>query len=1132
MTVQNYQHNLQALEQENQHLREQLQQSERQLTLLHNRNQSLQQSEQEFRQKCTQLEATLTAAHTEILAALHKSEARFKQLAANVPGAIYQFKLAPDGTGTVPYISSGCLDLYEVSPEAVYATGADLLLDMIHPEDRPSFDRTVAVSAETLEPWRWEGRFLLPSGKLKWIQGASRPERQADGSVVWDGLVMDITQRKQTEIALQQLNQQLETSVEERTEELSASKARLQRLAANVPGMLFQAQLEADGSITFPYASARCWDLFELDPSEADQLFDLIPVEDRVSIAETLQRSIQTLDRFEYEHRIITRSGQMKWVHAIAQPERTRNGTIVWEGIVIDISDRKQVEAELRYSQQCLARLIEQSPVGILEWNQDCEITQWNPAAEQIFGYPQSEIIGRHFKLIVPPELHEYVDGVSTDILAQSGGTVSINENVTKAGETITCEWHNNPLVDVNGDVVGAASMVFDISERTRVETERKRQEEALRLIVEGTASATGAAFFRACVQYLARVLQVQYAFIAEIDDTENRVRTLAFWAKDDFRENIEYDLTGTPCNTIYQEKSLRWYSHGIKTLFPEDANLIDLEAESHAGIPIRDTHGNLLGHLAVLDTQPMLQDEKGQSFILEIFAARAGAEIERMRAEKALQQSTERLGQKAKREQLLNCLTSQIRSSLDFGTIQDTIVQEMRQVLNIDRCHFAWYYPDAEEPYWDVVSESRHPDLLDLIGRYPVAAFGPLSELVIRQQIVRVDNVDTIQDLAVQQYLRDLGNRSLLVMPLRSHAGAIGILACIHSQNIRPWSNEEVALLQAVMVQLTIAINQAELYRQSLAKTEELQQTLVQLQRTQTQLIQSEKMSSLGQLVAGVAHEINNPVNFIYANIDPAAEYVQDLLSLLQHYQHHYPTPHPAIIEASTAIDLDFLQTDLPKLLASMKLGADRIRQIVLSLRLFSRLDEAEVKAVDIHAGLDSTLMILQSRLKPKPDSSGIQTLKEYGHLPLVECHAGQLNQVFMNLLVNAIDALEQSADTAANQSEQPNPPAHLPTDPPAHPPTSTPVPTIWICTEATEAEIVIRIRDNGPGISETLKQRIFDPFFTTKDIGQGTGLGLSISHQIIVDKHQGQLDCHSIPGEGTEFTIAIPQKRSGHTS
>ena len=527
-----------------------------------------------------------------------------------------------------------------------------------------------------------------------------------------------------------------------------------------------------------------------------------------------------------------------------------------------------------------------------------------------------------------------------------------------------------------------------------------------------------------------------------------------------------------------------------------------------------------------------MIQDEKGQSFILEIFAARAGAEIERMRAEKALQQSTERLGQKAKREQLLNCLTSQIRSSLDFGTIQDTIVQEMRQVLNIDRCHFAWYHPDAEDPYWEVVSESHHPDLPDLIGRYPAAAFGPLSNFVVRQQIVRVDNVDTVQDLAAQQHLRSLGHRSVLVMPMRSHAGAIGILACIHSHNIRPWSNDEVALLQAAMVQLTIALNQAELYRQSLAKTEELEQTLLQLQRTQTQLIHSEKMSSLGQLVAGVAHEINNPVNFIYGNIDPAAEYVQDLLSLLQHYQHHYPNPHPAILEASTAIELDFLQTDLPKLLASMKLGADRIRQIVLSLRLFSRLDEAEVKAVDIHAGLDSTLMILQSRLKPKPDSPGIQTIKEYGHLPLVECHAGQLNQVFMNLLVNAIDALEQSPDAEASSSEQPNQPANLPTHQRTNAPTSTCVPTIWICTEATEAEIVIRLRDNGPGISETIKQRIFDPFFTTKDIGQGTGLGLSISHQIIVDKHHGQLDCHSIPGEGTEFTIAIPKKRSSHAS
>ncbi|WP_066381762.1 MULTISPECIES: PAS domain S-box protein [unclassified Anabaena] len=286
----------------------------------------------------------------------------------------------------------------------------------------------------------------------------------------------------------------------------------------------------------------------------------------------------------------------------------------------------------------------------------------------------------------------------------------------------------------------------------------------------------------------------------------------------------------------------------------------------------------------------------------------------------------------------------------------------------------------------------------------------------------------------------------------------------------------------------------------------EKLKQTLEQLQKIQIKLIQSEKMSSLGQLVAGIAHEINNPVNFIYGNICYATEYTQDLLHLLQCYQQHYPHPAPTLKAELESVELDFIIEDLPKLLSSMNVGAERIREIVLSLRNFSRLDEAEFKAVDIHQGIESTLMILHNRLKPKPDCSEIQVIKEYGKLPLVECYAGQLNQVFMNLIANAIDALEEVVIN--------NPKFHH-------------KPQIYISTEIThQQQVVIRIADNGPGMSEEIISRVFDPFFTTKPIGKGTGLGLSISYQIIVEKHQGQLKCSSLLGQGTELIISIPVK------
>ncbi|MEH2308888.1 sensor histidine kinase [Nostoc sp.] len=289
--------------------------------------------------------------------------------------------------------------------------------------------------------------------------------------------------------------------------------------------------------------------------------------------------------------------------------------------------------------------------------------------------------------------------------------------------------------------------------------------------------------------------------------------------------------------------------------------------------------------------------------------------------------------------------------------------------------------------------------------------------------------------------------------------------------------------------------------------RTTELKNALEELQRTQSQVIQSEKMSSLGQLVAGVAHEINNPVNFIHGNLVYVQEYTQDLLAFVQLYQQHDPNPATEIQTVAEDIELEFLQEDLPKMLSSMKVGTDRIRQIVLSLRNFSRIDEAEFKSVDIHEGIDSTLMILQHRLKAKPEQPEIEVIKDYGTIPLVECYAGQLNQVFMNILVNAIDALEENNTKHTYKEIEKNPSR------------------IKIRTSVINSTwLEIAIADNGVGISKEFQQRIFDPFFTTKPIGKGTGMGMSISYQIITEKHGGKLECFSTPGKGTEFIIQIP--------
>ena len=294
-----------------------------------------------------------------------------------------------------------------------------------------------------------------------------------------------------------------------------------------------------------------------------------------------------------------------------------------------------------------------------------------------------------------------------------------------------------------------------------------------------------------------------------------------------------------------------------------------------------------------------------------------------------------------------------------------------------------------------------------------------------------------------------------------------------------------------------------AELKQQTL----QLEQTLSELQRTQSKLIQSEKMSSLGQLVAGVAHEINNPVNFIYGNLTPASEYANDLLELADIYEEQYPNPLPLVQEKIQSVDLDFIREDWPKILSSMKTGADRIRDLVKLLWNFARFDEVEMKLADIHEGIDSTLMMLQNRLNPQPDSPGIQIIKDYGNLLKVECYPGQLNQVFINIFNNAIDALEEDSEKQPIALRELNPKI------------------IKISTKIFDSKWVeIRIFNSGSGITEATINQIFDPFFTTKPVGKGTGLGLSIAYQIITERHKGDLQCISAPGEGTEFIIKIP--------
>ncbi|MEH2192888.1 MAG: GAF domain-containing protein [Nostoc sp.] len=476
--------------------------------------------------------------------------------------------------------------------------------------------------------------------------------------------------------------------------------------------------------------------------------------------------------------------------------------------------------------------------------------------------------------------------------------------------------------------------------------------------------------------------------------------------------------------------------------------------------------------------------------------------------------------------------ITEQIRRTLDLQTTLQTIVREVRPLLNSDRVVIFQLSSES------VIVEEINGNWQSVLGvNAPLECFpNDYRHLYSKGRIRPMNNVstDSLSDCH-REFLENLQIQASLTVPINIGIELWGLLIVHECSAPRTWQDAEIDLLQQLGDQAAIAIQQAQLYEQTHnAETEarnqaaQLEHTLHKLQEMQTRLVQTEKMSGLGQLVAGIAHEINNPVNFIYGNLCHASDYIGQLLEILRLYQLHYPDPHSKIRAAIASTDFEFLVEDLPKIVTSMQAGSDRIRSIVLSLRNFSRLDEAENKRVDLHEGIDNTLLILQSQLRSKDEFPGIQVIKDYGNIPTVECYAGQMNQVFMNIFSNAIDALQMGNGELGmgagdwgivNKNNE---------DKKDKKDKSSPMPTIHISTTIStdNSRLLIRISDNGPGMTLEVKKRIFDPFYTTKPVGKGTGLGLAISYQIIVEKHGGIMECISEPGKGTEFWIEIPVK------
>ncbi len=498
-------------------------------------------------------------------------------------------------------------------------------------------------------------------------------------------------------------------------------------------------------------------------------------------------------------------------------------------------------------------------------------------------------------------------------------------------------------------------------------------------------------------------------------------------------------------------------------------------EAKAYVIVAILYNH-KVWGLLAVYQNTIPRDWQEDEVYLLTQIGGQLGVALQQAEYLQKLRKQGAEISKAAERQRALVNTVDKIRQSLDIDIIFKTTTQEVLRLLEVERVAIYRFYPDWSGEF---VADS----IID--GWTPVMKPQPVTERVL------------LQEIKAGKYARNE-----VFVPISQGEKLWGLLVAYQNSQPRYWQEEEINLLAQVGVQLGVALQQAESLKQMQMQKEEIAQTLKELQITQSKLIQSEKMAGLGQLIAGLAHEINNPISFIYGNIPYVTDHIKDLLNLVRLYQNNYPQAPAEIQNQSAEIDIDFINDDLPKMLNSMMCGADRIRQLVLSLRTFSRLDEAEMKPVDLHEGIDSTLSILQHRFQAQDNTLAIEVIKEYGELPGVVCYAAQMNQVFMNILTNALDALKESLIAT---------------------------PKIWIRTKVIDNNhLQISIADNGCGIPDNVRDRIFEPFFTTKEIGQGSGLGLSVSYQIIVEKHGGQIKCISEFGQGCEFLIEIPIQMS----
>jgi PAS domain S-box-containing protein len=986
--------------------------------------------------------------------ALHQMEAKYRSMFENAVSGIFQ--TTPDGR----YISANpaLARLYGYkSREEMMARLTDIEQQLyVDPKRRDEF---VAALQEHDAVSDFESQIYRRDGNIIWISEHARAVRGPNGELLYyEGFVEDITQRKYAEAALSEERERLRLVIEG-VKDYAIFMLDTDGLVASwnsgAEGILGYRATEIIGS------HFRCF--------YTQEEIDLGKPAEKLEVA-TAQ------GRFEDEGWRVRKDGSQFWANIIVTALRDESGILRgFCQVTQDITEQKRAAEEktqlitsLQQSEKKFRTLYESTTDAVMLLDEngflDC-----NPATLKLFGCnSKDEFTGKH-PLEFSPRLQPGGEDSATLVQERMAAALSIGNcrfdwlHCRLDGSEFPAEVLLTSM-DIGGKL-GLQAVVRDITYRVMAEEALKQANEDLERRVQERTS-----------QLEAAIAQLQ-SEIAERQKAEAQLRASEEKFSKAFRSSPD------PI-TITSFADGRFIEVNDSFLSLMDYRLDEVIDKTVADLNLWVNVDDRTRLRQVLHEQEVVRNCEYELRMKSgnVVVVLLSAEIINLGDEM--------------------CLLAVMTDITDRKAVEEALRESQRALATLmgNLPGMAYRFRNDADRSLEFVSEGCY----QLTGYHPDEFVGDrklsLSEITHPEDQERLW---TAVQIALQE------NRPYqLTYRITSKTGE---LKWIWEQGIGVFSDSgDVLALEGLIVDITerkqaedLAVrSQCELREQ---KTQ-LEKTLHELQQTQAQLIHTEKMSSLGQMIAGVAHEINNPVNSVCGNLVHVGHYTEDLLNLVELYQQNYPQPVATIQNTIEEIDLEFLLEDLPKAMSSMHVGADRIREIVRSLRNFSRKDDTKTSLVNIHEGIEGTLLILQSRLKARAAYPEISVVKEYGNLPMIECYAGKINQVFMNLIGNAIDAIDEYNQNRSITEIKANPSL------------------IKIKTEVSSSSAIIRISDNGPGMSEEISKQLFDPFFTTKPAGKGTGLGLSISYQIVVEQHGGKLSCTSTPGQGSEFTIEIP--------